>query len=79
MCKAFKFPERLAISSAPKAGFNNVKHRIVKELPCRVYGFVQSHLDSLDWAMILYEAGKLESRKSQKNIEEPLGVILNCS
>jgi len=48
MCKAFKFPVELASSSASEASFNNVKHRIFKELPCRVDDFVQSHLDSLE-------------------------------
>lgn len=70
MCKAFKFPVKLASSSASEASFNNVKHRIFKELPCRVDDFVQSHLDSLDGAMILHEANELEYRKSQMNTEE---------
>jgi len=64
MCKAFKFPERLASRSESEAGFNNVQHGTFKKLPCRVADFVQRHLDSL------YEADKLESRKSQKNTEE---------
>lgn len=76
MCKAFKFPIQLASSSASEASFNNVKHRIFKELPCRVDDFVQSHLDSLDGAMILHEAHELESRKSQRNTDENIDSLM---
>jgi len=76
MCKAFKFPVKLASSSASEASFNNVKHRIFKELPCRVNDFVQSHLDSLDGAMILHEANELESRISQTNREENIDSLM---
>lgn len=76
MCKAFKFPVKLASSSASEASFNNVKHRIFKELPCRVDDFIQNHLDSLDGAMILYEANELESRKNQFNTMENIDGLM---
>ncbi|KAF0735678.1 Uncharacterized protein FWK35_00026844, partial [Aphis craccivora] len=79
MCKAFKFPVKLASSSASEASFNNVKHMIFKELPCRVDDFIQNHLDSLDGAMILYEANELESRKNQFNTMENIDGLMKKS
>lgn len=61
MCKTYKFPVKLASSAASEAGYNNIKHRIFKELPCRVDDFVQTHLDSIDGAMILHTEKEIES------------------
>lgn len=68
-CTSFNFPLELASSAASEAGFNNIKNRTFKDLPCRVDDFVQCHLDSLDGAMMLHGASRTEiNSHSQENM-----------